>query len=299
MKIPSYASNILRVVISVSLIGILLYTQNIEELKSSLSSFNLVYLPLSLMFIIIGTYASSLRWQAILKASDVEIPSKNLFSYYLKGYFYNNFLPTQMGGDVYKAAAVGSQLKDQSVGFFSVFMDRFSGLLILLTLALFGISYYFGVKAVLIILPFFILGLFLYFPILKIVSKKIKFFKKFYEASLVLVKDKKIGLTVLGLSMLVQVFSYLMTYMVFLGFGIHLTIKDVLLTMPVSSLSLLIPSINGLGAQDFAYANIFKLAAVSPTVSFSASIVVHIIRLILSLIGGSFILFNFGVGTNK
>lgn len=297
MKIPPYASNILRVVISVVLIGILLHTQNIEKLKSSLASFNLVYLPLSLVFILIGTYVSSLRWKAILKASDVKIPSKNLFSYYLKGYFYNNFLPTQMGGDVYKAAAVGSHLKDQSIGFFSVFMDRFSGLLILLTLALFGISYHFGVKAVLIILPFFILGLFLYFPVLKIVSKKIKFFKKFYEASLVLVKNKKIGLTVLVLSLLVQVFSYLMTYMVFLGFGIPLTVKDVLLTMPVASLSLLIPSINGFGVQDITYTNIFKLAGVSPTVSFSASIIVHIIRLILSLIGGAFMLFNFGTGT--
>lgn len=299
MKLPSYANNTLRVVISVVLIGVLLYTQDINELKESLSNFNLIYLPIALLFILIGTYISSLRWQAILRATNVDLPSKNLFSYYLKGYFYNNFLPTQMGGDVYKAAAVGSHLKDQSVGFFSVFMDRFSGLLILLTLALFGISYYFGPSVVILILPVFILGIFLYFPVLKFVSKKIKFFKKFYEASVVLIKDKKIGLRVLVLSLLVQVFSYLMTYMVFLGFGVTLTVKDVLLTMPVASLSLLIPSINGFGAQDFAYANIFKLAGVSPVVSFSASIIVHVIRLILSLIGGAFILFNFGGVKNK
>ena len=51
---------------------------------------------------IIGLLISAYRWQLLLKAVDVEAPLWPLLRSYLIGGFFNNFLPTRVGGDVYR-----------------------------------------------------------------------------------------------------------------------------------------------------------------------------------------------------
>jgi hypothetical protein len=292
MNLPPFAKTLLRVVISLVLIVFLVSTQNIQEIKNVVVNYNPIYLLFGLILILLGTCFSALRWQQILQTSGFKLPWLTLFSYYLRGYFYNNFLPTQLGGDFYKAVAVGNKINDKSVGLFSVFIDRFSGLLVLLVIGFIGVSYMFGPVYVLASIVILAIGLALYFPVLKMFSKKIKFFKKFYDASLSLVKNKKSGAKIIFYSLIIQVFSYSMTYVLFLGAGVVLPLWSVLAFMPLSSLVLLIPSFNGFGTQDLAYVKLFGFAGVTAPVALTVSIMVHVVRLIMSLIGGVFIMFN-------
>lgn len=294
-----YAKTALRILISISLIAFLIKTQDFAAIKSGILSFNPYYLIIAGISLFVGTYVSSIRWRTILKTTGKDISEWYLFNLYLKGYFYNNFLPTQMGGDVYKSVALGNTIKDQPAALFSVFMDRFGGLIILLILSLFGIGSLYGYMGAVISFALLVVGLLLYFPVLKLFAKKIKFLQKFEKASKLFIEDKQNGFLVLLYSFLVQVFSFFTTYCLFLGVGIVLPLWSVIAFMPIAAISLLIPSFNGFGTQETVYAYLFAAAGVTPELSITASIMNHALRLIFSLLGGALILFNLGKGSKQ
>lgn len=295
-KIKSYLSLAVKILISAVLVSYLLYSQDVGAIKNSLAKFNYIFLLLSLGLMFLGTAVSSLRWQEILRTSNYEVSLGFLYSLYIKGYLYNNFLPTQMGGDVYKALMLGRKIDDKSTALFSVFMDRFSGLIVLLVLGIVGISIIYGSTGLILALAVLTAGLFLYMPVLKTVDKfvghKIKFINKFLTASDLMFKNKEKGILILAYSLLIQAISFASTYFIFMGLGVRLKLVDVLTYMPITSLSSLIPSFNGIGTQDTVYAVLFSNAGVTEEIAVTASIIMHITRLILSLFGGVLVLFG-------
>jgi uncharacterized protein (TIRG00374 family) len=314
-KLKSYLSLGVKVLISVSLVSFLLWQQDVDQIKAALAGFQYSYLILALCFMFLGTAISALRWQTILKTSNYHVPFLFLYGLYIKGYLYNNFLPTQMGGDVYKALILGRKIDDKSTALFSVFIDRFSGLLVLLFLTIVGFFIDIRrensllVKVVeLLNLPistevflYTILictigGLVLYLPILRLVDKwighKISFVSKFLKASDLIFKDKEKGSLILAYSLVVQAISFTATYIIFLGLDIKLRLMDTLIYMPITSLSALVPSLNGFGTQDATFSFLFSNAGVTEEIAFTASIIMHMARLILSLLGGGLVLFG-------
>lgn len=289
-KLKRYLKLILRVGISGALILWIIIQQDFTKIISNVLQFNPLIIVCAVLILIFGTFISSIRWQTILSIPQKELPLMSLMILYLKGYFYNNFLPTQMGGDLYKSIAVGNKIKDQSTALFSVFMDRFGGLLILLSLSLFGIAATQGMLGIFVGVLLFVIGLGLYFPVLNLLSKKIKFLVNFRDASEMLVKNPKKAGGILFYSFLVQVFSFFLVYLLFLGVGINLSLKEIVLYLPLTALATLIPSFNGFGTQEVAYATLFAQSGVSPEISITVSVLIHVVRLTMSLIGGILIL---------
>ncbi len=285
-----------KVLISVSLISYLIYSQDIASIREGLASFSIIFLIFAVCIQLLGTLFSAYRWQLILKTSDVNVSTRYLYILYLKGYFYNNFLPTQMGGDVYKSISLGKKIDDQSTSLFSVFMDRFGGLLILLCVGLIGVSSLFGTSGLITALLILFVSTLAYFPILelsdKYLGKKIKLISKFKKASSLFMTNRKSAVKVLLYSLLIQLCSFAGLYIIFIGFGIFLQMWDVIAFMPIASLSSLIPSFNGLGAQETVYAFLFSNAGVTVGISIAASIIMHLMRIIMSFFGGILILFG-------
>lgn len=291
-KIKKYSKLFIRIGISFTLIIWLIWNQDFTRIVDYIKDYNPVFFLLAFGIMLFGTYISATRWRFILLTSNKDVVAKNLFVLYVKGYFYNNFLPTQMGGDLYKSIALGKKIDDQSIAFFSVFMDRFSGLVILLVLSLFGIASLNGITGVAIGMAIFIVGLLLYFPVLKIFSTKIKFLRKFLEASEMLINHKKHALLIILFSFFVQICSFAIAYVLFMGFGVRLPIESVIAYMPLTSLSLLIPSFNGFGTQELVYSGLFATVGVTAELSIAVSVLIHFIRLLMSLFGGLLLLFN-------
>lgn len=159
-----------------------------------------------------------------------------------------------------------------------------------------GIGSIYGKLGLLLSILGVFIGLVLYFPILnlanKILGKKIKLISKFKEASQLFVKDKNSGIKVILYSMLVQVFSILSIWAIFVGLDINLPLSQLIVNVPLSGLVLLVPSFNGYGTQETVYALLFASAGVVAATSIAASVIVHIIRLIMSLLGGLLILID-------
>ncbi len=80
-----------------------------------------------LVLAVVLTLVSCLKWRLFLRARGLEAPLGRLFRLYVIGYFFNTFLPGNMGGDVVRGYSLGRSLRNQADAFGSVFLERYTG----------------------------------------------------------------------------------------------------------------------------------------------------------------------------
>ena len=118
----------LRVVVSLSLIAFVFYKAGLPQLWDSLRQTQLRYLLLSLAVTPALIFTSAWKWQIILNAQKINVSVMKCFWLYVVGYFFNTVLPTNVGGDVVRAYALGKSTDKRAQAFSSVFVERFTGL---------------------------------------------------------------------------------------------------------------------------------------------------------------------------
>jgi hypothetical protein len=93
--------------------------------------------PLSVILVVLifgaAQAISAYRWSAIL-AKDVKLPYFKLLSIYYIGMFFNNFMPTMVGGDIIKGYYLYKETGRGDISLASIFMDRYSGLTALMVM---------------------------------------------------------------------------------------------------------------------------------------------------------------------
>lgn len=93
-----------------------------------------ILLYLALYFL--GMIASSYKWQFLALTKGIKLPLKKFFEYYFSATFINNFMPSFVGGDAFKAYKVGQISKKYKEAISSVVFDRITGLWGAMVLAL-------------------------------------------------------------------------------------------------------------------------------------------------------------------
>ena len=83
---------------------------------------------------------SAWRWGVLLDAAGVPVPLGKLFTSFLVAVFFNNFLPSNIGGDVVRIADTARPAGSKTVATLVVLGDRAIGLLALLLVAALGAS---------------------------------------------------------------------------------------------------------------------------------------------------------------
>lgn len=85
--------------------------------------------PLSGFFVIcvLNMWLSSLRWGLLLRADGLEIPTIKLFVSHWIASFFNFFMPSNIGGDVYRIADIAQKSGKTVNTVASVFADRLCG----------------------------------------------------------------------------------------------------------------------------------------------------------------------------
>lgn len=88
----------------------------------------------------VGLYAltqvvSSARWQMLARPLGFQRPLRQMVAIYYIGMFFNLVLPTSVGGDVVRAWYLNGGSGRRMSAFLSVFLERLSGLLMLILLA--------------------------------------------------------------------------------------------------------------------------------------------------------------------
>ncbi len=294
----------LKIAVSLLLVGFLIYTVDIDSVLKSVEKFNYLYGLIAILFVCLNYYFSSVRWKSLLSIYENtdHIGLPRLVSLYFVGSFFNNFMPTSIGGDAYKVYKLGKQIGSVENAFSATFMERFTGMVALVFISVFGLLGLFfversqlkgfdsawlmiGILALLLLV--LVLGFVLGIKIFDMLRKKISRFEKIYT-SLIAYKGKNRILVLAFLtSFVVQMLSIFTQYFVFVGLGFNLDLFKILFLIPIITLaSFFIPSLNGLGVQDVLYKMSYSFLAVSPELAITASIIYHFVGLSVSLLGG-------------
>ncbi len=146
----SHIKTIAKAVISIGLFSYLIISADHEQIVLVLSNIyradGILYLFMALLAGLTSVWLMAFRWKIILNHYDLNYKLKKLFGFYLVGLFFNNFLPSSIGGDIIRIYKVVGNSDDRSAGFASVILERILGVASTLFLAitsLYYVSHYF------------------------------------------------------------------------------------------------------------------------------------------------------------
>ena len=128
-------SNWIKLGVAITLLALLFWHVDLQQFPAMLRGADPLFLILCLLFSLLMVAASCWKWWLILRLQQCPIPFLRLYRWYFIGYFYSNFLPSNIGGDVARAWFVRAQSKSGSIGVVSVFAERLTGIIVLLLLA--------------------------------------------------------------------------------------------------------------------------------------------------------------------
>lgn len=260
---------ILRIIVSISLLGFLLYKSNIAELISILDKVNYPYFGLAVSITIIGLTISALKWKILLGLYDHHISYKKLLNIYWSALFFNNFLPSTIGGDVYRITALSKLSKSRFYSVLTVFLDRFTGAIALTSVAIISLTFTYkllgeNANILLAIIAFLILAIVLVFcekaiekilPVIKILrvanpSDKINNLK---ESIGILKRDKILFIKVMLLSLFFQGLAIIVSWIIAMALNFNVPFFYFMIFSPVIMFISMIPvGLSGLGVRETA-----------------------------------------------
>jgi glycosyltransferase 2 family protein len=128
-----------RLAITVVLLSWVGWQTNWEEVASAFARLRLEWWLAAIGMLLLTQVVSAWRWQALARPFGFERTVRQLASYYFIGMYFNLLLPTSVGGDVVRAWYLDGGSGRRLLAFVAVFLDRFSGLVVLLSLACAGV----------------------------------------------------------------------------------------------------------------------------------------------------------------
>ncbi|HZW82750.1 MAG TPA: lysylphosphatidylglycerol synthase transmembrane domain-containing protein, partial [Candidatus Deferrimicrobium sp.] len=96
-----------RVVVSIGLLGWFVFSFNWNDILGALTGIDPTWLLIAVGWIIISVVVSTVKWQTILQAQGLKLRFRELWQIYWAGLFFNNFLPSSIGGDALRILWAG------------------------------------------------------------------------------------------------------------------------------------------------------------------------------------------------
>jgi len=135
-----YALVAFKLAVSVILLWILFSRIDVEKLWASTQTASIPWLIAALAIYATTVVASVWRWQLLLNAQGVQIETRRLAGSYLVALFFNNFLPSNIGGDVVRIRDTARPAGSLTLATAVVLVDRGLGLMGLVLVAACGAS---------------------------------------------------------------------------------------------------------------------------------------------------------------
>ena len=303
MKIKSYW---LKLAAGVAIVALLLtFKVRPKEVGTEFLNSDLSWIALAGGLHIIGLLLSAYRWQLLLSAQMVEAPLWGLLQSYLIGGFFNNFLPTRVGGDVYRMVDSkrysGSILRPVAV----IFVERLTGIYGLLLIGVTAVLLYprfHEVKSLAIALFALTIGGFLAVLLFygserfanwlkrmlgklpeKISGKLLALFDAFWHFS----RSKSIVFYAFVLGLLLQFNVILYYYFIARGLHMPMSLMETCIVMPILICIQLLPlTPNGIGVREFTYIYLLKGLGVSQGMAVAFSVWDYVLTFAYGIIGG-------------
>ena len=128
----------LKLVISIGLLGVLFARTDLGDLWQNVRNASLPWVFAALGLYLVQMLVATWRWRALLVPQGVTVGHRTLLSSYLVATFFNNFLPSNIGGDVIRIRDTAGPAGSRTLAATVVLVDRGIGLMGLVLVAAMG-----------------------------------------------------------------------------------------------------------------------------------------------------------------
>ena len=299
----SRAGFVLKIFITGALLWLILAKVEYRETVRIIMQLDRSGLWVAVLLAIAAVVLSAYKWRIILAARGWNLSLAALTKVYFTGLFFNNFLPSSIGGDLMRIYLIGKKIGSSSEAAASVILERVLatvGLAIPVLLAVIPNRRLLGsFQSVLVYFFIFCLALVILVirpsvahPMTQIswswwqkCLDKLRAINKVIQSY---GQRKGAVVRVIGYSVLFQFSIVLINYFLMLAMGInHITLWQCTFIIPlISAVSMVPVSINGLGIREGAYVLLFTPLGLSTTQAVTLSLIFFIIVTAISLLGG-------------
>lgn len=252
----------------------------------------------ALLFQLGSTYLAAYRWRAISKLLIFDESLSFYVKSYFKGSFFNQVLPSSIGGDAVRVIDLTACGYDKKEAFYGVFVDRVVGLVGLLVLNLISTILFFGTFSnsfSLLIISISLAGIAgfasLFFLNKIAFLQNYKFLNLFHRLANRLNKlyvQKHILIKHIFISVCVHLLTVMAIYAIALSIDAKLNLQTLLIAIPPVFLLMIVPlSLAGWGIREGAMVGILMLVYEDKTKILAISILYGLL-LILSALPGSY-----------
>ncbi|MEA2074093.1 MAG: lysylphosphatidylglycerol synthase transmembrane domain-containing protein [Campylobacterota bacterium] len=290
--------NIIKLIITIAIFYFLFRNIDFVEFSKIIFNSHGGWIVVALLMQLTSTYLAAYRW---FKISQLLVFKERLSFYvqsYFKGTFFNQVLPSSIGGDAIRIIDLTRKEYDKKDAFYGVFVDRVVGLVGLLVLNLLATLIFFGTferdfsLLIIVITLGGISGFALLFQLhrltfltdikgLNLLVRLANRLNSLYASRVLLIKH-------ISISVIVHLFSVLTMYGLSLSLDVNLSFQTLLIAVPPVFLLTIVPiSLAGWGVREGAMIGIFMLVGADQTKVLAMSILYGLL-LILSALPGSY-----------
>jgi glycosyltransferase 2 family protein len=298
----------LRIAISIALLAIVISFADWKEVGAVLKTVHPTWVLAALGLAMLDRVALNYRWEILLAVRGVHIKFWRLFRVQLAANFLGSFLPSSLGVDAVRIAALCRAGEPPAEVIASTLIDRATivlatfvfGSITILALAGTKIppplpSIIFG--ATLIGLMVCATGLhpavrrFVRLRLLPLLPERLRdLIASIADASLAYRHDKAALLAIAWWTLVIFAIRILFAKAIVLSCNVDVPFVDLLLIVPILWIVVMLPiTIGGLGVQDAGYVALMALLGVAPAAAVSMSIVEHIVTRLVGLPGALFL----------
>jgi uncharacterized protein (TIRG00374 family) len=297
---------LLRAAISIALVAYVFSLIDFNDALNQVQAVDLTWLAAAVLTFVASLLLFAARWMVLLKVDHhIDVSYWRLLRYYWVGLFFNNFLPTSIGGDFVRALYLSGDNNSRSSSLASVFLERLLGFLVTTFISFAALFLFIDElpSNTLWVLGFMLLALLMFFVLFVFhngfyrwstgILGRIHFFRlgeRFTKVFSFLHNYRgqpDILFSAFMFSAAGQFLIILFNYFVFLGiYHDSFSFYPFLIIIPITIVVSLFPSINGLGTRESAYVWLFGLFNVASETSFALAVLIFILPLVISLSGG-------------
>ncbi len=305
-----YTNALIRGGISLALILFVLwrFQGRLTEVWQMLASANLWWVLVSVLLFWTAMLINAFKWWTLLRAQAIKAPFLAMANFTFVGFFFNNILPANIGGDVMRGYGLAKYTEENAGAAASVVLDRLIGLSAYMSVAaVSALAVVFltnrsdlwplAAVAVLALLALITIGAFL-------ISRRISRFvsrllhRGILEKMAVIWDSLAAAFELYRFQYKTLAFAFLIgltgiattsmvNYALSLALGGSIPLVDIFLFTPLIALVLIIPiSIGGLGLSQAAYPFFYGLVGVPGELALALSLFVQALQLFCSLPGG-------------
>jgi len=287
-----------------------------EKLFGILAKTNIALFAFAVLLAVPSVFARSAKWRLMLKSQGFNFKAVKIFRYYFIGIGIGEFTPGRLG-DFLKALFVNKKINSLAISFSSVLVDRIIDVTTLVALGMissiafvliFGVTIV-SLPIIAVMVAGMIFGFYLLFnkPLLKKLLKPFynmlipekfkeklsKGFDLFLSSSQKLLKQPKLLVSSVLLSLVSWLFGAGTYYLLALSLGIEMQFVFLLMVMALSTLVLLLPlSVSGIGTRDALMIMLFSLQGFPAETAVAFSFIVLFCSITTALMGLSLISFE-------